>query len=289
MHPAPSVIIFTVLSGAGFGYLAFLGLGLAATGWLAFWQFALAFAMAVGGLVSSTFHLGNPQRALLAFTQWRTSWLSREGWAAVASLLLMAAYAIGAIFFAKVLRPLGLAGATISIGTVFITSMIYAQMKTVPRWNSWLTPVYFIACALSAGSLLSGLRGPACLFLVALGVVQIICWMSGDGRFANRGHDMNSATGLSGRIRLFESPHSGTNYLMQEFGFEVARRHAAKLRVICIALISAIPALILLAGNYPALTGPAFVLHLTGTFVSRWLFFAEAGHVVQLFYGRQTA
>ena len=28
MHPAPSVIVFTTLSGAGFGLLAFLALGL---------------------------------------------------------------------------------------------------------------------------------------------------------------------------------------------------------------------------------------------------------------------
>ena len=35
MHPAPSVILFTTLSGIGFGLLAFLGLGLpVVTGWL---------------------------------------------------------------------------------------------------------------------------------------------------------------------------------------------------------------------------------------------------------------
>lgn len=289
MHPAPSVVIFTVLSGAGFGYLAFLGAGFAGTGWLAFWQFALAFALAVGGLISSTFHLGNPQRALLAFTQWRTSWLSREAWAAVATLLVMALFAIAAIFFGRIVAPLGMTGAAMATGTVFITSMIYAQMKTVPRWNSPLTPASFIVCALTAGALLAGSWGLSLLLLIALGILQLVCWMSGDGRFAERGHDMNAATGLPGRVRLFESPHSGTNYLLEEFGFQVARRHAARLRVICIALICVVPAILLLLGTHPVLFGLAFALHLTGAFVSRWLFFAEARHVVQLYYGREAA
>ena len=48
MHPAPSVILFTTLSGIGFGLLAFLGLGLpVVTGWLAFAFFAVAYLLAV--------------------------------------------------------------------------------------------------------------------------------------------------------------------------------------------------------------------------------------------------
>jgi DMSO reductase anchor subunit len=89
MHPAPSVILFSVLSGAGFGLLAYLGLGVVTpAGWVAFWWWGLGYGLAVIGLLASTFHLGNPQRAWRAFTQWRSSWLSREAWASVATLLL---------------------------------------------------------------------------------------------------------------------------------------------------------------------------------------------------------
>ncbi len=89
MHPAPSVILFTTLSGLGFGLLIFLGLGLPpVTGWTAFWFFLIAYVLAVGGLMASAFHLGHPERALKAFTQWQTSWLSREAWAAVAALVV---------------------------------------------------------------------------------------------------------------------------------------------------------------------------------------------------------
>ena len=80
MHPAPSVILFTTLSGLGFGLLAFLGLGLPpVTGWVAFVFFLLAYALAVGGLLASVGHLANPKNAIKAFREWRSSWLSREG------------------------------------------------------------------------------------------------------------------------------------------------------------------------------------------------------------------
>ena len=75
MHPAPSIIAFTTLSGLGFGLMVWLGLGMpGSTGLVAFVFFAIAYALAGGGLIASAFHLGHPERGLLAFTQWRSSW-----------------------------------------------------------------------------------------------------------------------------------------------------------------------------------------------------------------------
>jgi len=140
MHPAPSVILFSTISGLGFGLLTFLGLGMPApTGWVAFVFFALAYLLAVGGLISSTFHLGHPERALKAFKQWRSSWLSREGVCAVAALLIMAVYGAGLVFLDTRVALLGYIGAALSVGTVFTTAMIYTQIKTVPRWHSATT------------------------------------------------------------------------------------------------------------------------------------------------------
>ncbi|RYI25389.1 MAG: dibenzothiophene desulfurase, partial [Acetobacteraceae bacterium] len=57
MHPAPSVILFSTLSGLGFGFLAFLGWGaLSPSGWAAFFLWGLGYGLAVGGLMASTFH-----------------------------------------------------------------------------------------------------------------------------------------------------------------------------------------------------------------------------------------
>ncbi|MGE0726177.1 MAG: DmsC/YnfH family molybdoenzyme membrane anchor subunit, partial [Alphaproteobacteria bacterium] len=90
MHPALSVIVFTTASGAGYGLLALLGLlapfGLVpASTWFGLAATGLALVAVAGGLLSSTLHLGHPERAWRAMSQWRSSWLSREGLAAVVS------------------------------------------------------------------------------------------------------------------------------------------------------------------------------------------------------------
>src|SRR3954469_7238611 len=88
MHPAPSIIVFTTLSGLGYGLAALLGLGILDPAALSTKAAHLvALAMICGGLMSSTLHLGNPQRAWRALTQWRSSWLSREGVMAIATFL----------------------------------------------------------------------------------------------------------------------------------------------------------------------------------------------------------
>ncbi len=290
MHPAGSVIIFTVASGIGFGLLAFLGLGLPAVqGWAAFWYFAVGFALAVGGLVSSTFHLGNPQRALKAFTQWRTSWLSREGWFSVTALICLGIYALFAVFFGRNLVVFGVLGAVFSLLTVFATSMLYTQLKTVPRWNTWTTPVMFILLSIAGGALLAGHVWFALILMIAAGVMQVITWVLGDKRFSQAGSNIGSATGLGerGDVRAFEPPHTGNNYLLKEMVHEVGRKHAMKLRVIALVLMAVVPVLILLVSQSVFAIAAAAILHLIGVLAQRWLFFAEAEHVVGLYYGKR--
>ncbi len=291
MHPAPSVILFTALSGLGFGLLAFLGLGLPdVSGWVAFVFFFIAFSLAVGGLLASTFHLGNPKNAMKAFSQWKTSWLSREGCLAVASLILMGIYAIGVVFFDTKLVQIGWIAALSCIGTVFTTSMIYAQLATIPRWNHPLTSLYFLSLSVAGGALLAGQATAAGILLLIAGVVQLAAWIDGDKRFAQRGHTIETATGLGdiGKVRMFEPPHTGTNYLLHEMVYVVGRKHAQKLRIIAMILMVILPAALLLlfpAGHLLALI--AVISHIAGLFASRWLFFAEAEHVVGLYYDKR--
>lgn len=290
MHPAPSVILFTSLSGLGFGLLVFLGLGFPdVTGWTAFAFFVLSYLLAVGGLSASTFHLGHPERALKAFTQWKTSWLSREGWFSVAALLVLAAYGAGLVFLGTRWSLLGWLGAGLSLATLIATSMIYAQLKTVPRWHSPLTPAMFLSTGLAGGALLAGQVTAALWLLLLAGLVQVAYWITGDRALAQSGTTLASATGLGpiGRVRAFEPPHTGSNYLTREMVFVVARRHAVKLRVIALALMVVIPVLFLLLPFSHAWAALAALSHLAGVFCARWLFFAEAEHVVGLYYGRR--
>ncbi len=292
MHPAPSVILFTVLSGLGFGFLMVLDAGLirpAGLGALA--AFGLGYLLAVGGLIASTFHLGNPQRALRAFTQWRTSWLSREAWISSAALVATVPVALGALGGSGP-GLWGLIAAALCLATVFATSMIYAQLKTVPRWHHWTTPALYLGFALAGGGILSGTGWPAALLCLALGAVMALAFTSGDGRFAKAGAGLGSATGLGGLgdVRVFAPAHTASNYVMREMVHVVGRKHARKLRIIALAGAAFLPALLLLilpAGLAAALA--ALVPHLIGALAQRWLFFAEAEHVVSHYYGRTEA
>lgn len=288
MYPAPSVILFTVLSGLGFGFLAFLAFGfLPVSGVAAFLVWGLGYALAVGGLLASAAHLGNPQRALLAFTQWRSSWLSREAWASVAALLLLAPAALSDWLGLGLAQGLRLPGGVLALVTVACTSMIYMQIRAVPRWNHWLTPALFMAFSLAGGTLMVGaVCAPALLLL--LGGLLALGFYLGDQQFAARGATMETATGLGriGQVSVWEQPHTGDNYLLREMIFVVGRKHALKLRVIALIFAALLPAVMAAVGGV-GLVIAAVVVHLVGAFAARWLFFAEAEHVVGLYYGRR--
>lgn len=288
MHPAPSLILFSTLSGLGLGLLACLGLGFAhPQGIAAFFAFGAGYALTGAGLVAAAFHLGNPQRALRAFTQWRTSWLSREAWASSVTFLALAPVALASLFGAR-LPGLGAFGAVLAALTVLATAMIYAQLRTVPRWHHWTTPATFLTYAATGGFILTAPQWLAALLCFALSALVALAFRMGDSRFADSGTTLSTATGLGPKVRAFEPPHTGTNYLMREMIHTVGRKHALKLRRIAVAASGLLPALMLLGlPQHWAAVALALAVHLAGAMTHRWLFFAEAEHMVGLYYGRR--
>ncbi|HRD78075.1 MAG TPA: hypothetical protein PK264_19405, partial [Hyphomicrobiaceae bacterium] len=103
------------------------------------------------------------------------------------------------------------------------------------------------------------------------------------------------ATGLGklGAVRPLEPPHTMANFVMREMGYSVARKHAEKLRSIAALLAFVVPVLLLGLGWLVSMPLPAAVLAALaagiGIIVERWLFFAEAQHVVTLYYGAERA
>lgn len=281
MHPAPSLILFSSLSGLGLGFSAWLSV-LAPAGQGAFWSFALALLLAGGGFLASTFHLLRPSRAYLSFTQWRTSWLSREAVLAVAALGLAALHAALLTLRGTSPAALGWLAAALSLATVLATAMIYAQMRAIPRWRHWTTPALFLALSLAGGAILAAPRGAALLLLAVAAALQLLNWRHGATAFARAGTTMNTATGLSGSVRSFAPPHTGPNYILREMVFVVARRRAAPLRLLALLLACLLPAALLLL---PSPRPLAAAIHLAGVMASRWLFLAQAEHVAGLYYG----
>lgn len=306
MHPAASVIFFTVASGAGYGLLFALGLAAAAGalvnhGTLAITALVLAGAMVTAGLLSSTFHLGHPERAWRAVSQWRTSWLSREGVAALLTYIPMAWLMLCFLTGANALIP-GLLAAIGAVATVWCTGQIYAVLKPIQEWHTpWTSPGY-IAFAAATGfvmahALVLGFGAwhlapsSAALAITApIGALALHrlrrAHLIGAAPTATR----ETATGLTGRgtVRAFEEPHTGTNYLLQEMGYRLGRKHRVRLSAIMLALAFAVPiALVTVSALVPGgavLAGFAALAVLIGTAIERWLFFATATHTVMLYY-----
>lgn len=316
MHPAYSVLIFTTASGAGYGLLALLCLFgaagvLPAEPWLGLTGFALAFGLVTAGLLSSTVHLGHPERAWRAVTQWRSSWLSREGVMALVTYLPTGLFAIGWVLFGEargVWAALGVLGAVCAALTVYCTGMIYQSFKTIRQWHTALVTPLYLVLALASGALwLNALAlafgGGRALFgwlavaaLLAGLAAKLAYWriIDTEPRTLTPGH----ATGLGrlGRVRQWETAHTQANYVQREMGFRVARKHARKLRFYALLTGFLVPlalslSVLALGGGLASvlLAALAALVATLGMLIERWLFFAEAQHVVTLFYGAEAA
>ena len=313
MHPASSVILFTTASGAGYGLLALLGLfgpaGLVPQGrWFGFTGLGLALALVTAGLIASTFHLGHPERAWRALSQWRSSWLSREGVFSIATYLPAGLYAICWIFTdwrGGLFTLIGMLAAILSMQTVYCTAMIYASLKTIHAWsNRWVPAVYFSLSIMTGALLLNALAAAfgyfhptffwtSAIAIVVAAVVKMRYW-----RFIDTTpgpSTAETATGLKGKISLLDSPHTQENYLQKEMGYRIARKHAGKLRQLSIAAGFVAPVLLTTLANMSppataaALAVLAVLVAAIGVLIERWLFFAEAKHAVTLYYGATSA
>ena len=306
MHPAFSIIVFTTVSGLGYGLAAVLGLGLLDPALISTkLAHVTALALIAGGLVSSTLHLGNPQRAWRAFSQWRSSWLSREGVMAIATFIPLCISASAALFQSRYLPVFGVLGAVGAAATVYCTAMIYASLKAIQAWHTPLTPACYLLLAAAGGSLLGALfalaDGEGARLLLVVAALLLVCAWAAKLLWRRRAKyeppvsTRESATGLGaiGSVRPFERPHVNENYLTREMGFRIARKHADKLFAIALLFGAVVPACIVLAllvtgsaGGWLAAAAMTVAVgaHAFGVLVERWLFFAEARHVVMNYY-----
>jgi sulfite dehydrogenase (quinone) subunit SoeC len=332
MRPTFSIIFFTVMSGAGYGLWILIALGI-----LFFWpdvykgegitlflspglrEFGLGagFLMVSSGLLSSLGHLGQPRRAWRAFSQWRSSWLSREAIAAIFTFVPVAIAAAACIHDGWFLTPVEpmtwmdtptLFASVVSIligsfATVVCTANIYACVKPVRAWNNRFVVAAYLLLGIYSGGLfawalstlpegkIQDLNILLIFLILAAGVgalLKFLYWRHVDSAGSLTTAD---AIGLGslGNVRSFEQPHTEENYLTHEMGFRVARRHSRKLRMICLTAGFAIPAMIAAISLYWPVAGRiaawlALFSGMLGIFVERWLFFAEAKHTVMLYY-----
>lgn len=330
MRPTFSILCFTVLSGIGYGAWFLIGLGLAVGmlcapaasaepidagvmlrlcrfPFLDGIGFAAALVFVVAGLLSSLGHLGRPARAWRALSQWRSSWLSREGVAALLTFVPVAIVAVqqAASAYSSRVTPtyalvephwwnerawdtawLPLLGALIAFGaaaTVFCTGNIYASLKPIRAWHDRrVVPAYLLlglyggALLLWASGTIVGVMPSADRRILMAGAIVLAAagfwlkrryWRSID---APSPTSTGHATGLQalGTVRSFEQPHTEENYLTHEMGFVLARKHSRKLRTIALATAFVLPSVLAALGLlFPLAEAPAAGVALAGGLV----------------------
>jgi len=310
MKPAFSVLFFTVSSGAGYGLLMWM------LGFQVFIQNSMrldelliggfvGLTLVTLGLLSSTLHLANPKNAWRSFSRFRTSWLSREGVFAVLFYPVVLAYA--GLVWVNQGAPSMLSNliAIVSIILAFVivvcTGMIYASLKPIRQWHNPLTTPLYVLFSLMSGSLLFNLLALALnnsfsnSMLISFVIILLIAAITKLAYFTAigkpEGATINTATGFSqAQVRLLDAGHNADTFLTKEFVFDAGALKLMKLRRLMWWLAFVLPLLILGLAIYINVSGIAYLAFVSvyaGLFVERWLFFAEARHVVRLYHGDQ--
>jgi DMSO reductase anchor subunit len=263
----------------------------------------MALVLVAAGLMSSTLHLANPKNVWRAVTRVRTSWLSREG--VLALIFFPVAFAwLAAGYFgvsAGLQTTAGIAALLLAWATLFSTGMIYACLKTIPRWNNRLVPAAYMANGHLSGALIllalaAADRKPTGLYVVLVLVFLVLAAAVKGAYFrkfrpaATGAHSLSAAVGMTAAsAKLLDAGHTHGTFLTEEFVFRLGRERANQLRLMFVALSLCLPALVVGFGmRMPAVLAVAAVACLAGLVIERWLFFAEAQHVVRLFHGQRT-
>lgn len=311
MRPDASLLLLTTATGFGYGLLAWLGFDTAAgllpaqAPSLIVAGVTLSLILVSIGLAASAFHLGRKARAWRAFSQWRSSWLSREAVASVLTYPVIIAFGLvvwreGEVLWARVL---GVATVAASLGTVYCTAMIYASLKPIRQWHNAHTAPNYLLYAIFSGALLFAvlrtivLGGPGLTASAAAATTSAVALIAKRAYWRHIDSQaplatLASAIGLPKGIaaKPLDAPHFSENFILREMAFAIARRHAARLRGLVLAIGFVLPLLLSGLASFAlapiATTTLALLCAALGLLLERWLFFAEATHVSALYYGR---
>ncbi len=321
MHPAFSVVFLTTLIGAGQGL--FLALYTAQVyGWVELLPVqdrlfyvqgsVIVLVLLALGLLASFFHLGHPERAWRAATRWRTSWLSRE--VIVLPAVMGAVFVYGVVHYLSWdLSVIGLhtgipgdltliigAGATVLTFALFLcTGMIYACIKFLQEWASWLTVVNYTLLGVASGFTLatafaayhsSELVGFYGVWAVVLATAALITRAASLIRNARIRHKSSLQTAIGvrhSRIVQKSQGFMGGSFNTREFFHGVRPLFFRSIKWIFLVLVFPVPVLLLWAGLELSAVGllvTAFIVQYVGLIAERWFFFAQANHPQNLYY-----
>lgn len=322
MNPAFSVIFLTTLIGVGQGMFLALFSGQTysavellptsnSTQFYAMGAF-IALLFLIGGLIASFFHLGRPERAWRAASQWRTSWLSREVIALPVMMGLVFVYGVmhylawDTVLFtnAKGARlQLTLVVATFGMLATFAlficTGMIYACLKFLQEWHSPLTVINYILLGTASGFALTtafaSVNAPELMRFYGIWTIIITI-----GAFITRGaslirnarikpkSSLQTALGVRhNKIQQKSMGFMGGSVNTRDFFHHQTLRFLKSIKWIFLPAVFVIPLILLFMGLENGNTATllaAFIVQYIGLLFERWFFFAQANHPQNLYY-----
>jgi len=322
MHPAFSVIFLTTLIGVAQGL--FLGLfstqlyselnilpnvsesnfyGIGAV---------ISLLLLIGGLISSFFHLGHPERAWRAAAMWRTSWLSREVLALPTMMAAVffygvihlggydsVAYTIGGISLSTSLF-VGVFGVLATFALFICTAMIYACIKFLQEWSTPLTVINYILFGTASGFALAtalasylGLTEHV-LFLgnwaIALTVLVFLTRSASLYRNSRIKFKSSAQTAIGIRHNKIVQKSQGAmggSFNTREYFHGKTAMFLKSVKYIFMVLVFPVPLVLLFSAVDTSNTGvliAAFAIQYIGLIAERWYFFAQANHPQNIYY-----
>lgn len=321
MHPAFSVIFLTTLIGAGQGlFLALYTVQVYSTVGLlpaqpnSFYTLGsvISLALLLAGLVASFFHLGHPERAWRSAARWRTSWLSREvivlpalmGAVAVYGLVHHFDVSLGLVGIETTVRGdfalvVGAGGVVLAFLLFLCTGMIYACIKFLQEWATWLTVVNYTLFGLASGFLLAtayaAYQAPALMYFYGAWtmIITFAVWVTRvaslmRNRRLKRKSTIQTAIGVRhARIVQKSQGFMGGSFNTRDFFHGAAPWLFRSIKWIFLVLVFPAPLAMLFAGmihSSAMLIAAAFVIQYLGLLAERWFFFAQANHPQNLYY-----
>ncbi len=307
MHPAWSVIFFTVLAGMGQGLFLML-VRADANGAeplaLAIGGFASVALMAIG-LACSFLHLGHPLRAWRAAAMWRTSWLSREVIVLPATIGVVGLWSLVHLTGWRSLGEhtsawLGGIGIVFCFALWGCTGMIYACIRFLREWAHWLTLLNFTLLGWMSGATLfaaywHALHGAeqipspvqAALALTLSAAVVRIASLARNKNLKPISTAQSAIGVQTKKLVQMSQGATGGSFNTREFFHGRSEMVVRNVKWIALGLAFALPAVLLVvATKMPAfwLLALAAVSQLLGLLAERWLFFAQANHPQNIYY-----
>jgi len=192
---------------------------------------------------------------------------------------------------------LGLLCVLIALLSLFSTGMIYACLRTIRQWYTPLTPINYVLMSVALGAITAAVQhtfagDPEAVIVSQIAMVLLIGACVGKLLYFLQiglppGAEISVATGFRmAQVRLLDMGQTPRSFLTEEFDYTISRTRLLALKILTLLTGFIGPAYLL----WVAHSGPALLLALllayVGALLERWLFFAEAQHVVRLYHGQ---